>query len=171
MAADYDYRRRCDKHWPKPRVDEKTKLLVPTDAGFIHSNEENCAACINEMPPTPDKTIDVSKLVSEARAYVDRAAKFIDDEGQWSPSRPYLVPALCDALESVAKERDEKQALYEMTYRQLKLEEAACDEAEAKLAAVAKERDAYAERIERHNREVPKCSICERAALEKLNAK
>lgn len=45
MAISSDYRLRCIKHWPKPRLDERTKLLVPTDAGFIHSDEKNCAQC------------------------------------------------------------------------------------------------------------------------------
>jgi hypothetical protein len=123
--------------------------------------------------PTPDKTMDdVSKLVSAIRARIKKAtdgpwdstphgivlcdsgwlAESNRDDAAFIAHAREDVPALCDALESVAKERDtaleifdavqidaEKYAEYAGTMQDER------DALKAQLAAVAKERDVLVE--------------------------
>jgi hypothetical protein len=136
---------------------------------------------------TPDKTIDVSKLVSEAR-----------NKQFGAMYRPFNcsdcrkdIPALCDALESAAKENAElAEELVAVTKERDDFDNTNAllwDDITAlrlQLAAVAKERDAAVEALTQIESFQPSSHIEEpyraiatfgkvtaRAALEKLNAK
>jgi hypothetical protein len=101
----YDYRHRCTEHWPKPRRDEKTGLMVPTDAGFIHAEPKWCAQCLLDSSKRTDT--DYTKLAAEARGYT----LFHPSHGN-----PIDGTKLADAIDALVAERDEAQRRYKDEY-------------------------------------------------------
>ena len=101
--------------------------------------------------PTPDKTIDVSKLISEARELADseecRDCRCAPCTCGRREKLALMVPQLADALESVAKENAESEQELELVQTSFNNLLRDHKSLRAELAAVAKELDALREAI------------------------